>query len=197
MKKLPPGVAAERKKAQQQQYYLANRERILDRGRAHARLAAHREERRERDEKNREHKRAYAKMYRETHREDKNKSARAYEQRRKARLGKVPPDGQKCEVCCATPVVWDHDHRSGIHRGWLCRSCNLAAGYLKDDIDRLKTLTAYLRRGSEKAAVRAAWQVMRDMGLPLNVAAVFRERLEDQLERWHVDDAEADPEVAA
>jgi hypothetical protein len=38
---------------------------------------------------------------------------------------------------------------------------------------------------------------MRDMGLPLNVAAVFRERLEDQLERWHLEDAEADPEVAA
>lgn len=38
----------------------------------------------------------------------------------------------------------DHDHQTGRIRGLLCRDCNLAAGILREDIDRLTGLIAYL-----------------------------------------------------
>lgn len=52
-----------------------------------------------------------------------------------------------CEVCsreCET--VWDHDHRTGEHRGWLCQQCNSALGFARDDVEVLRGLIAYLER---------------------------------------------------
>lgn len=42
--------------------------------------------------------------------------------------------GPHCEVCGATNSLrWDHDHKTGKHRGTLCNTCNLALGLLKDE----------------------------------------------------------------
>jgi uncharacterized protein (DUF2267 family) len=51
----------------------------------------------------------------------------------------------------------------------------------------------------EQYVLRAAWQVMRDMGLSIDQAQDFRTRLEAQLAQWHADDqAQAStPELAA
>lgn len=45
-----------------------------------------------------------------------------------------------CHICGANPEVEpnlrrhiDHDHRTGVFRGVLCQSCNLALGHMKDD----------------------------------------------------------------
>jgi hypothetical protein len=37
---------------------------------------------------------------------------------------------QRCAICGArpTPLVLDHDHRTGLIRGYLCRSCNFSEG---------------------------------------------------------------------
>lgn len=55
--------------------------------------------------------------------------------------------GGKCASCgddfFKTPHV-DHDHSTGKIRGLLCRECNIAAGYLKDDPARVMDLAAYL-----------------------------------------------------
>ena len=61
-----------------------------------------------------------------------------------------------CEACGveSSDLVLDHDHTcctgrtacGGCIRGFLCRPCNLALGYVKDDIHRLDQLVSYLRR---------------------------------------------------
>lgn len=63
--------------------------------------------------------------------------------------------GGGCAVCTAPLVLLgtkgapdlahvDHDHGSGVVRGVLCRSCNLAIGHMKDSPDRLRRAAAYL-----------------------------------------------------
>lgn len=41
---------------------------------------------------------------------------------------------------------WHLDHKDRKFRGILCQSCNLAAGMLKDSIERCQQLIAYLER---------------------------------------------------
>jgi hypothetical protein len=44
-----------------------------------------------------------------------------------------------------TPCI-DHDHKTGKIRGILCRSCNIALGHTKEDIQRLKNLILYIEK---------------------------------------------------
>lgn len=56
---------------------------------------------------------------------------------------------QHCEVCGRDRkkrrLHWDHDHKTGLFRGWLCVRCNLAAGFLQDSPDLCTRLSLYLR----------------------------------------------------
>lgn len=54
----------------------------------------------------------------------------------------------KCECCGreTDKLNLDHDHVTGKIRGWLCRSCNLALGHVKDDVTHLRCLIAYLTK---------------------------------------------------
>lgn len=84
------------------------------------------------------------------------------EQRRQSRRRqagmKDPPDNIHVGRCankgCAYtgPLVLDHDHDTGAIRGWLCRNCNLALGYAKDDTEALVGLIAYLRENRDDYA---------------------------------------------
>jgi len=50
-----------------------------------------------------------------------------------------------CGICKKEkPLCWDHDHKSGQHRGWLCHHCNVGIGFLLDDINILKAAIEYL-----------------------------------------------------
>lgn len=54
-----------------------------------------------------------------------------------------------CEACSAPsdrPLHWDHDHETGLFRGWLCQHCNLALGHARDSEWRLFALIAYLKK---------------------------------------------------
>src|ERR1700680_5155474 len=54
-----------------------------------------------------------------------------------------------CECCDGPPkgkhktLVVDHDHETGVFRGWLCDVCNRAIGMLGDSINAAKRTVAY------------------------------------------------------
>lgn len=47
----------------------------------------------------------------------------------------------RCGICAYKDprIVMDHDHRTGLIRGWLCRSCNLTEGHAHLDEDSVYT----------------------------------------------------------
>lgn len=55
--------------------------------------------------------------------------------------------GGLCAVCQAVePDRLDHDHENGRLRGLLCHACNVAAGFLRDEPERVERLAVYLRK---------------------------------------------------
>jgi hypothetical protein len=62
--------------------------------------------------------------------------------------GRPRPEG--CDVCGKVvgsgkgKIAFDHDHVTGQFRGWLCATCNLALGCVKDDVTLLLKLADYL-----------------------------------------------------
>jgi DNA-binding CsgD family transcriptional regulator len=62
--------------------------------------------------------------------------------------GKLAAQRNCCMVCkrrMDIPCV-DHDHETKQVRDLLCRNCNLALGYLQDDILILESALAYLKK---------------------------------------------------
>ena len=57
------------------------------------------------------------------------------------------PNPGICDVCENDRLVsFDHDHASGIFRGWLCINCNTTLGLVHDDPARLQQLINYLEK---------------------------------------------------
>jgi hypothetical protein len=58
------------------------------------------------------------------------------------------PRPESCECCERTglSLCFDHDHRTGLFRGWLCHRCNLVLGQIKDDLRLLHFMILYLKR---------------------------------------------------
>src|SRR5262245_49530249 len=60
--------------------------------------------------------------------------------------------GGRCAICEKVPEVTgknsrlhvDHDHRTGQVRGLLCYGCNIAMGFLGEDVDRFYKVMDYL-----------------------------------------------------
>lgn len=50
-----------------------------------------------------------------------------------------------CPICLRTsPLVWDHDHLTGLTRGWICQPCNSMLGMFRDDTHTLERAIGYL-----------------------------------------------------
>lgn len=70
--------------------------------------------------------------------------------KRKHRYGEISRPEPACCEACRIPFSGyhgscvDHDHKTGVFRGWLCNDCNLALGYLKDSKERIIQLRQYL-----------------------------------------------------
>jgi hypothetical protein len=59
------------------------------------------------------------------------------------------PQPARCEVCGESNagrqgLRRDHDHRSGLFRGWLCNGCNRGLGFFDDDPETLRRAADYL-----------------------------------------------------
>lgn len=64
------------------------------------------------------------------------------------RAGRPPP--KECEACGKEKrLYFDHDHSTGIFRGWICSKCNLALGHVDDDLETLRGLMTYLERARD------------------------------------------------
>lgn len=55
------------------------------------------------------------------------------------------------EAILAEEAQLDHDHTTGVMRGFLCPSCNRTIGQARDDIERLRACADYLE---QRACVR-------------------------------------------
>lgn len=58
----------------------------------------------------------------------------------------------RCDICgthekdLKRKLSFDHDHKTGKFRGWLCGSCNSGLGYARDSIEILKAMIDYLQK---------------------------------------------------
>jgi len=61
-----------------------------------------------------------------------------------------PELGTPCYNCGRTDkkLVFDHDHETLKHRGWLCDNCNRSMGMLGDTIESLERAIKYLKEGN-------------------------------------------------
>jgi hypothetical protein len=53
--------------------------------------------------------------------------------------------GWACAICGGEPTAVDHDHKTGLVRGILCRQCNTGIGHLRDDVSLLESAILYLK----------------------------------------------------
>lgn len=52
---------------------------------------------------------------------------------------------RRCEVCGRPGRIhYDHSHKNGLFRGWICHGCNIALGGTNDSPRVLRALAAYL-----------------------------------------------------
>ena len=55
----------------------------------------------------------------------------------------------ECEVCGSNNrIVYDHCHKTGEFRGWICNACNVALGLVSDDPGILRALARYIEKAT-------------------------------------------------
>ncbi len=55
------------------------------------------------------------------------------------------PKPESCEVCGRFGrICYDHNHKTGEFRGWLCFKCNIALGMIDDNPKTLTDLAKYI-----------------------------------------------------
>ena len=60
------------------------------------------------------------------------------------------PRANKCELCLNDGfTVFDHCHKLGHFRGWICDRCNRVLGSVKDDVLILKKMIEYLDKQND------------------------------------------------
>jgi hypothetical protein len=61
------------------------------------------------------------------------------------------PKPEQCELCgiygkeLKKGLCYDHDHKTGKFRGWLCGRCNMALGMVNDNSELLSKMSEYVK----------------------------------------------------
>jgi hypothetical protein len=59
------------------------------------------------------------------------------------KAGRKKPE--TCELCGrGGKICFDHNHKTGKFRGWICQKCNAALGFIEDNIQTLELMIKYL-----------------------------------------------------
>lgn len=67
-------------------------------------------------------------------------------------LSSTRPKPEQCEICgifgkeLKKGLCFDHDHKTGEFRGWICGRCNCALGLVKDNTETLLALVEYINK---------------------------------------------------
>jgi len=58
------------------------------------------------------------------------------------------PKPNKCELCDkeTNKIYFDHNHKTGKFRGWICQHCNTALGMVRDDTEVLRKMIKYIKK---------------------------------------------------
>lgn len=99
----------------------------------------------------------YAVQRRRNDPEGQRRRNQAFKERYRAKQEKLMgrPRPLYCELCnehANSPfghnfagIVYDHDHATGLPRGWLCDRCNKVLGLVKDSAELLTKMANYLQ----------------------------------------------------
>jgi hypothetical protein len=101
-------------------------------------------------EANKVRKAAYNRKYRK-----EKSSSFFYHRRHEQEAGRPRPD--VCELCTKPnqinrPIYWDHCHKTGKFRGWLCHRCNTILAKVDDSPEFLRKMADYLEGTNPVAA---------------------------------------------
>jgi hypothetical protein len=75
--------------------------------------------------------------------------SKAKRESKKLGLAPKPTQNDKCALCgCSDNLVFDHDHKNEVFRGWLCDPCNRSNGTLESRLGSnwLQLLIEYHKR---------------------------------------------------
>lgn len=77
---------------------------------------------------------------------DKENYKRVLQKRRRRHNGnETPPHQAICAICQKEKLlIYDHCHKTGAFRGWICRGCNFALGQFGDTAIGVKRALDYL-----------------------------------------------------
>lgn len=65
-------------------------------------------------------------------------------EKREKIIGRKKPE--QCELCGSIGrICFDHDHKTGKFRGWICLRCNMTLGFVKDNKELLFMMINYLK----------------------------------------------------
>lgn len=97
-------------------------------------------------EDHREHKREYERK----RRRDNKAYFKVVDRRRRLGFDPPRPEPMHCELCGGTntrAMCADHDHQTGVFRGWLCDPCNRGLGFLRENPVVLARAADWVRFG--------------------------------------------------
>lgn len=85
---------------------------------------------------------------------------------------KINPKPDRCTICKTDPKIFkkglhfDHDHKTGKFRAWICYHCNTALGMVKDNIWILEQMIAYLNKYGDKTTLPTLQEIQSPMAKP-------------------------------